>query len=66
MKVNPEPKTIQVSFRLERRLVERMKSVTSGQNWPPPPSQTEIVSRGIELVLRKLESRRSRARAEAR
>jgi hypothetical protein len=66
MKVNSQTTaTVQVSFRLQRELVERMKEVTNSQEWPPPPSQTEIVTRGIELVLRKLEGRRVRARAEA-
>lgn len=63
MKVN-EQSTVQVSFRLERQLVERMREVTSTREWPPPPSQTEIVARGIELVLAKLKGKRTRSRAE--
>jgi hypothetical protein len=51
----PDTETIQVSFRLRRELVTRMRSVATLQSWPPPPSQTEIVSRGIEMVLEKLE-----------
>jgi hypothetical protein len=58
-------KTIQVSFRLPQQLVERMRDVSTTRVWPPPPSQTEIVARGIELVLRRLERRGSKARAEA-
>jgi hypothetical protein len=63
MTVNNDTPTIQVSFRLDRDLVERMREVASSKDWPPPPSQTEIVSRGIELVLSKLKSKRTRARA---
>jgi hypothetical protein len=63
MKVNSQ-ETVQVSFRLERQLVERMREITNTRDWPPPPSQTEIVSRGIELVLSKLK-KRARSRAEA-
>lgn len=47
--------TEQVSFRLARSLMKRMREITNARTWPPPPSQTEIVSRGIELVLAKLE-----------
>jgi hypothetical protein len=64
MKVNQQ-ETVQVSFRLERQLVERMRQITNTRVWPPPPSQTEIVTRGIELVLNKLNKRRARSRAEA-
>jgi Arc/MetJ-type ribon-helix-helix transcriptional regulator len=63
MKVND--RTVQVSFRLPQQLVERMRDITSTNEWPPPPSQTEIVARGIELVLRRLEKRGSKVRAEA-
>ena len=52
-----ERETVQVSFRLERGLVKRMRQVAKSGQWPPPPSQTEIVARGIEMVLRKLEKR---------
>ena len=55
-----ERETVQVSFRLERGLVKRMRKVAKSGQWPPPPSQTEIVSRGIEMVLSKLEKRGSR------
>lgn len=60
-----ENDTVQVSFRLPRQLVERMRDITSSGVWPPPPSQTEIVSRGIDLVVRKLEAKRGRRRAAA-
>ena len=63
MKVND--RTIQVSFRLPQQLVERMRDVSTSQAWPPPPSQTEIVARGIELVLRRLEKRGTKIYAEA-
>lgn len=55
--------TIQVSFRLQSELVERMRAVSGADQWPPPPSQTEIVSRGIEMVLRKLEPKRKQRAA---
>lgn len=64
MKVNQQ-ETVQVSFRLERQLVDRMREISNTPKWPPPPSQTEIVTRGIELVLNKLNKRRARSRAEA-
>jgi hypothetical protein len=51
---------IPVSFRLDRKLVKRMKDVCGVRSWPPPPSQTEIVARGIELVLAELESKRGK------
>jgi len=35
-----------------------MRDASSARGWPPPPSQTEIVARGIELVLDKLENRK--------
>jgi hypothetical protein len=65
MKVNNDAPTIQVSFRLNADLVARMREVASSKDWPPPPSQTEIVSRGIEMVLAKLKPKRGRARVAA-
>jgi len=65
MKVNNSTQTIQVSFRLNADLVARMREVAGSEDWPPPPSQTEIVSRGIELVLAKLGKKRGKARAAA-
>jgi len=56
----PETQTIQVSFRLPKNLVERMRDIATARHWPPPPSQTEIVSRGIEMVLQKLEPKKGR------
>jgi hypothetical protein len=53
-----EHETIQVSFRLERGLVRRMRQIAKSGQWPPPPSQTEIVTRGIEMVLRELEAKK--------
>ena len=65
MKVNNSNHTIQVSFRLNADLVARMREVAMSETWPPPPSQTEIVSKGIEMVLSKLaRHKRSRTRAE--
>jgi hypothetical protein len=55
-----ERETVQVSFRLERGLVRRMRQVAKSAKWPPPPSQTEIVTRGIEMVLSRLEKKNSR------
>lgn len=63
MNMTKDNGTIQVSFRLESELVERMRAVSTADRWPPPPSQTEIVSRGIEMVLKKLETKRSRRAA---
>lgn len=63
MNMSKDNGTIQVSFRLEKALVERMRDVSTADVWPPPPSQTEIVSKGIEMVLRKLETKRSRRAA---
>jgi hypothetical protein len=57
-----ERETVQVSFRLERGLVKRMRQVAKSGQWPPPPSQTEIVARGIEMVLRRLENKRGKGR----
>jgi hypothetical protein len=57
MNVNRDSQTVQVSFRLPRRLVKRMQEVSKAQSWPPPPSQTEIVTHGVELVLEKLAKR---------
>ena len=65
MKVNDDTPTIQVSFRLNAELVARMREVANAKDWPPPPSQTEIVSRGIEMVLAKLKPKRGKARAAA-
>lgn len=56
-------KTVQVSFRLPHELVERLRGVSAVSAWPPPPSQTEIVIRGIEHVLRGLEKRSARTKA---
>jgi len=63
MKVNDDDR-VPVSFRLDPRLMKRLREVTSAEVWPPPPTQTEIVTRGIELVLRKLEAKRGKARAQ--
>jgi predicted DNA-binding protein len=46
---------VQVSFRLPRDLARRLKDAANARHWPPPPSQTEIAERGIELVLDKLQ-----------
>jgi len=48
-----------VSFRLDPKLIKRMRDFCTAERWPPPPTQTEIVERGIELVLTKLEKRRA-------
>jgi hypothetical protein len=64
--MNVKSSTVQVSFRLPRPLVQRLKSASSARSWPPPPSQTEIVARGVELVLAKLEKRAEAKRDETR
>jgi len=60
METQDREETVQVSFRLPSELVRRMKTISTSQTWPPPPSQTEIVSRGIRIVLEKLEAKRPR------
>jgi len=67
MKVN-DPNKLARSFRLDRELVERLHEFCNAPDWPPPPSQTEIVERGIRIVLDNLEPtrrKRGKARAEA-
>jgi hypothetical protein len=56
----PDTETVQVSYRLPSDLVRRMRDIAQMSTWPPPPSQTEIVSKGIEMVLEKLEKRKPR------
>jgi hypothetical protein len=63
MKVNTDNhRTIQVSFRLPKDLVERLRTTAADneRHWPPGPSQTEIVSRGIQQVLAELGKRKQR------
>lgn len=57
MSVNEKLETVQVSFRLERRLAERLKKAANNRHWPRP-SQTEIVTRGVEMMLTKLKKQR--------
>jgi len=69
MKVNTAAKDfydierVPVSFRLSRELVEALRDFCATETWPPPPTQTEIVTKGIELVLRELKSKRGKSRA---
>jgi hypothetical protein len=58
-------RTVQISFRIPTQLVERLRAITQTNEWPPPPTQTEIVTRGIEYVVTKLEQQRGRPRAKA-
>ena len=60
---NSTSKTVQVSFRLPHDLVERLREITAESAWPPPPSQTEIVIRGIQHVLKTLGKRGARTKA---
>lgn len=53
-------KTVQVSFRLPHELVERLRDISNVDVWPPPPSQTDIVIRGIERVLGEMEKKREK------
>jgi len=63
---NSTSKTVQVSFRLPHELVERLRLASAERAWPPPPSQTEIVIRGVEHVLKTLKTQERRsARAKA-
>jgi hypothetical protein len=64
--MNVKSSTVQVSFRLPALLVRRLRNVSSARSWPPPPSQTEIAARGIELVLATLEKRAEAKRDETR
>lgn len=57
-----EELTVQVSFRLPRDLVRRMRAISQTEDWPPPPTQTDMVQRGVEMVLRKLEKAKARAK----
>jgi hypothetical protein len=66
MKVNDPDSTVQVSFRLPMDLVHRMRQIASEPRWPPPPSQTEIVERGIRIVLDNLEPPTKRKRGKVR
>jgi hypothetical protein len=53
---NETRRTIPVSFRLDRALVKRLREATRRhRQWPPGPSQTQIVAYGIDMVLRKME-----------
>jgi len=67
-KVNPVT-TVPVSFRLDAELMARLRVFCGAEKWPPPPSQTEIVERGIRMVLENLEPskrhKRGKVRAEA-
>jgi hypothetical protein len=49
---------ITVAARVPRILAERLKAFTQLPGWPPPPSQSEIICRGIETVLDELEGQR--------
>jgi len=54
-----------ITFRLDRELIERLRNYTkrAERQWPPGPNQTEIISRGIALVLDQLETKRIKERA---
>lgn len=61
-----EELTVQVSFRLPSDLVRRMRAISQTDDWPPPPTQTDMVQRGVEMVLRKLEKEKAKAKARAK
>jgi len=63
MGVNENHTTIPVSFRLDRVLVKRLRAFCATEQWPPPPTQTDIVERGIKDVLDELEAKRKQKRA---
>ena len=50
--------TTTVTFRLDTRLVARLRRVTTKMQdrWPPGPTQTEIAERGIRQVLEEMET----------
>ena len=52
---SPRAGYVSMSFRVKERLAERLRKATKPRQWPPRPSQTDIVTRGIELALRELE-----------
>jgi len=54
-----------VSYRLDRQLVMRLRRATvkNKKRWPPGPSQTQIASRGIEIVLDAMEKEHKSADA---
>ena len=56
--MTPQGKTTTVTFRLDTRLVVRLRDMTRKmqQRWPPGPTQTEIAERGIRQVLEEIES----------
>ena len=64
--VDIEKPTIPVSFRLDRELVEALRDFCRAETWPPPPSQTEVVARGIRIVLDNLEPPKKHKRGKAR
>jgi hypothetical protein len=53
--VNKGREMMALGARVPKELVERLKAFVSSSAWPPRPSQSEIVTRGIETVLDELE-----------
>jgi len=63
MAVNENHSTVPVSFRLDRVLIQRLREYCMADQWPPRPTQTDIVERGIKDVLDELQGRKLRRRA---
>lgn len=47
-----------VTFRIEDKLLERLKKASSDSNSSYAPTQVQIVERGIELALREIEKKK--------
>jgi len=52
-----KPKQVVLNIRIDQHLAERLNAASSKSTWPPSPSKTQIVRRGIELVLAELETK---------
>jgi hypothetical protein len=57
---------VTMSFRLDAELVTRLHKASKMKRWPPPPSMTEIVERGVKRILVKLENGTKITRAAKR
>jgi hypothetical protein len=47
-----------VTFRIEDKLLERLKKASSDSKNPYAPTQVQIVERGIELALKEIEGKK--------
>jgi len=52
-------KTVPKTFQLKPSLIARLQKATRKDGrWPPPPTKTDLVSRGIEMALQELERKK--------